>query len=294
MSVYYTDCLKGIYFKRIIHHAIMSILPLTEFIKKGNLDNMRPQQYRHNKLAAYLKRYKIATLNQLQSALDNPNERTIFRKLKSLDYLSSYSHRGMYYTLQSIAKFNAEGLWSHQSVWFSKFGSLQETAKAFVERSEAGYSAAELDKTLQVETKHCLLKLTRTAQLQREKIQGCYIYFCTESEKYADQRKARVQRKHKSLATMLVANPDLAEDEAKAVVLLFLSTLNEQQRRLYAGLESLKLGYGGDSYIADLFGMDPHTVARGRRDLEKGDWHTNRLRAQGGGRRKVEKKRRKS
>ena len=272
----------------------MSILPLTCFHKKGNVDNMRTQQYRHNKLAVYLKRSKIATLNQLQNVLNNPNQRTVFRKLKALDYLSSYSHRGMYYTLQSIAKFNAEGLWSHQSVWFSNFGSLLETTKAFVERSEAGYSAAELSQALHVETKHSLLKLNRAAKVQREKIQGCYIYFCAESNKYADQRKTRVQRKHQSLATLLVANPNLAEDEAKAVVLLFLSTLNEQQRRLYAGLESLKLGYGGDSYIADLFGMDPHTVARGRRDLEKGNWDTTRLRAQGGGRRSVEKKHLKS
>jgi hypothetical protein len=200
----------------------------------------------------------------------------------------------MYYTLQSIAKFDAEGLWSHQTVWFSRFGSLLDTARAFIERSEAGYSAVELGEALHVETKHCLLSLIRAAKVRREKLQGCYIYFCSEAKKYNSQRKARVQRKHKQLATMLVANPDLAEDEAKAVVLLFLSTLNEKQRRLYAGLESLKLGYGGDSYIADLFGMDPHTVARGRRDLEKGNSDTSRLRAKGGGRSSVEKKRLKS
>ena len=255
---------------------------------------MRTQQYPHNILATYFKRNQIATLNQLQSALGNPNERTVFRKLKSLDYLSSYSHRGMYYTLQSIAKFDAEGLWSHQTVWFSRFGSLLDTARAFIERSEAGYSAVELGEALHVDTKHCLLSLIRAAKVRREKLQGCYIYFCSEAKKYNSQRKARVQRKHKQLATMLVANPDLAEDEAKAVVLLFLSTLNEKQRRLYAGLESLKLGYGGDSYIADLFGMDPHTVARGRRDLEKGNSDTSRLRAKGGGRSSVEKKRLKS
>jgi len=255
---------------------------------------MRTEQYPHNILATYFKRNQIATLNQLQSALGNPNERTVFRKLKSLDYLSSYSHRGMYYTLQSIAKFDAEGLWSHQTVWFSRFGSLLDTARAFIERSEAGYSAVELGEALHVDTKHCLLSLIRAAKVRREKLQGCYIYFCSEAKKYNSQRKARVQRKHKQLATMLVANPDLAEDEAKAVVLLFLSTLNEKQRRLYAGLESLKLGYGGDSYIADLFGMDPHTVARGRRDLEKGNSDTSRLRAKGGGRSSVEKKRLKS
>jgi hypothetical protein len=152
-----------------------------------------------------------------------------------------------YSALQSIAKFNAEGLWTQRAVWFSRFGSLLETAKAFIEHSEAGYSAVELSEALHVETKHCLLRLIRTKQVQREKIQGCYIYFCSEANKYSCQRKARVQRKHKPLATMLVSNPDLAQDEAKAVVLLFLSALDERQRRLYAGLESLQLGDGGDS-----------------------------------------------
>jgi len=272
----------------------MSILPLTSLNKKGNIDNMRTEQYLLKNLGTYLKRHKIATLNQLQSALGNPKERTVFRKLKALDYLSSYSHRGMYYTLQSIAEFNAEGLWSQRAVWFSRFGTLLESAKAFIEHSEAGYSAAELSEALHVETKHCLLRLIRAKQVRREKLQGCYIYFCSEAKKYSFQRQARVQRKHKPLATMLVSNPDLAQDEAKAVVLLFLSALDERQRRLYAGLESLKIGYGGDSYIADIFGMDQHTVARGRRDLEKGDWDMSRLRAEGGGRSSVEKKRLKS
>jgi len=255
---------------------------------------MRTEQYLQKDLVAYFKRNKIATLDQLRSALGNPGERTVFRKLKSLDYLSSYTHRGMYYTLQSIAKFDAEGLWTYRAVWFSRFGSLLDTAKAFVENSEVGYCSAELYKALHVETKHCLLKLVRAGQLRRKKLQGRYVYFCSDPIKYRYQLKVREQRKKEPVATMLVSNPDLAEDEAKAVVLLFLSALNERQRRLYAGLESLKLGYGGDSYIANLFGMDPHTVARGRRDLENGDWDTGRLRAEGGGRSPVEKKRRRS
>jgi hypothetical protein len=272
----------------------MSILSLTYFYEKGNIAIMRTEKYLLKELGTYFKRHKIATLDQLQRALGNPNERTVFRKLKLLDYLSSYSHRGMYYTLQSIAKFNAEGLWSHRTVWFSRLGSLLDTAKAFIEHSEAGYTAAELREALRVETKHCLLKLVRAGPVRREKLQSCYIYFCSDAKKYRSQLKAREQRKHKPLATMLVTNPDLAQDEAKAVVLLFLSVLDERQRRLYAGLESLKLGYGGDSYISELFGMDPHTIARGRSELEKGDWDTGRIRAEGGGRSSVEKKRPKS
>ena len=91
-----------------------------------------------------------------------------------------------------------------------------------------------------------------------------------------------------------MANPDLAAEEAKAVVLLFISTLDERQRRLYAGLESLKLGHGGDHYIAELFGMDPHTVAHGRNELAEGNWDDRQLRAPGGGRISTKKKHPKS
>ena len=46
------------------------------------------------------------------------------------------------------------------------------------------------------------------------------------------------------------------------------------------GLESLKLGHGGDAYIASLLGIDPHTVARGRQELISGDLSTQKVRGQ--------------
>ncbi|HPG30463.1 MAG TPA: hypothetical protein PLQ81_06720 [bacterium] len=36
---------------------------------------------------------------------------TIFRKLKELSYITSYSHAGKYYTLNEIAKYNENGIW---------------------------------------------------------------------------------------------------------------------------------------------------------------------------------------
>lgn len=79
----------------------------------------------------------------------------------------------------------------------------------------------------------------------------------------------------------------------KASIVLFYSLLDEQQRRLYAGLESLKLGHGGDSILAGFLGLDPHTVARGRQQLLDQDAEHGRIRGAGGGRKPVEKKRRK-
>jgi predicted mannosyl-3-phosphoglycerate phosphatase (HAD superfamily) len=69
----------------------------------------------------------------------------------------------------------------------------------------------------------------------------------------------------------------------------FLSTLDEQQRRLYAGLEAQRLGRGGDQRIARITGLNRDTIARGRRELAQATAQ-ERIRAPGGGRPRVEKK----
>lgn len=69
----------------------------------------------------------------------------------------------------------------------------------------------------------------------------------------------------------------------------FLSTLDERQRRLYVGLESRRLGYGGDRRLAIITGLNVDTIAKGRRELEQAK-PQNRTRTPGGGRRRVEKK----
>jgi hypothetical protein len=74
-------------------------------------------------------------------------------------------------------------------------------------------------------------------------------------------------------------------------MVLFYGLLDEKQRRLCAGLESAKLGYGGDAKVAGFFGIDPHTVARGRQQLLEQDFEVERIRRSGGGRKAVEKKR---
>ena len=70
--------------------------------------------------------------------------------------------------------------------------------------------------------------------------------------------------------------------------------LDEKQRRLYAGLESIKQGHGGDKKIARLFGLDVHTVAKGRKELWSSEIEHAKVRRAGGGRKSLEKKRLKS
>ena len=49
----------------------------------------------------------------------------------------------------------------------------------------------------------------------------------------------------------------------------FYVSLSEKDRRRYAAVEAEKLGYGGATYIAELFGCDPKTIQRGVEDVEQ-------------------------
>lgn len=73
---------------------------------------------------------------------------------------------------------------------------------------------------------------------------------------------------------------------------LFLSPLDEQQRRWYAGLGALRHGLGGDWFAAELSGLSEKTVRRGRRELVAGltDCTAGRVRHAGGGRMSAEEK----
>lgn len=269
----------------------MRYLALTNLYVGANSLIMNTPKYHLQTIKRFFDEHKIVTLDQLRAALGDPARCTVFRKLGDLQYLSSYSHRGKYYTLKSIARFTSHGLWNYNSVWFSRFGNLLQTAEAFVERSEAGYSAAELKEILQVKTKHALTQLVRNGRLQREAFDSIFVYLSAGKPLANRQRKARKALIKQSPANLIVANPDLATEEAKAILILFCSMLDERQRRLYAGLESLKLGHGGDAYIASLLGMDPHTVSRGRKELMSADLSAgDRIRAKGAGRPSQEKK----
>jgi len=54
---------------------------------------MRPLSFRSDELRSLLLRSKIATLDELKQALGTEVDVTVFRKLKPLDYVTSYSHR---------------------------------------------------------------------------------------------------------------------------------------------------------------------------------------------------------
>jgi hypothetical protein len=253
---------------------------------------MRTEQYHANRLVELLRGRKIATMPELKAALKTEVDGTVFRKLKEVSYRTSYSHGGSFYTLDEIAEFDAMGLWSHRSVHFSAHGNLLSTLEAFVLESEAGHFVSELENLLQVGVKESLLQLVRRERIAREKMVGLYLYCARDPSVRKRQILARaVQEAQPGLGGVALGR--IVPDELKAAIVLFFSVLDEKQRRLYAGLESLKFGHGGDEKIAELLGLDVRTIARGRCQLMERDLEVERVRKVGGGRKPLEKKRRK-
>jgi hypothetical protein len=250
---------------------------------------MRPEHYHAENLTRLLRTRKIATMSELKEALGTDADATVFRKLEQFSYRTSYSHRGRYYTLDEIAQFDELGLWSFRQVWFSEFGTLVATVEALVVASEAGFRASELEAVLHVECKAALLTLVRAERLAREQVGGRYVYVSTERPWRRQQLAARQVYDATPDALGLGAGVRALPEEIKAAIVLFYSLLDERQRRLYAGLEAMKVGHGGDAQIAELLGIDPGTVARGRRELLGGEVEAGRVRRPGGGRKATPK-----
>jgi len=255
---------------------------------------MRPPLYTLDGAAKLIRKQRIATLPELMAALGTDARRTAFRKLKELSARASYSHCGRYYTLDEVAQFDPLGLWCHHEVCFSARGNLLETAAALVETAELGYFVDELDHILHVATKDALRKLVHAMRLVREELAGRFLYCASDPVRRRQQLLARRARLAQPQLLGPLPEASILPDELRAAIVLFFSLLDEKQRRLYAGLEALKTGRGGDTRIAELLGLDVGTVARGRRELLAQDVEVERVRARGGGRKAVEKKRQKS
>jgi hypothetical protein len=246
---------------------------------------MRTPTYSIESLREFFKVNIIATMKQLKAVLGTAVDMTVYRKLRLLSYLTSYSHHGKYYTLRELARFDSLGLWKHEDARFSKYRTLINTAQALVSLAEKGYTLSELRQVVGCEVKETLLALIRQRRIHREVIDGQYVYFAASLETQRKQHLARL----KVQPRLGLEGPDVLAHEVRAAIILFVSLLDEKQRRLYAGLESLHIGRGGDAQIARMLDLDIHTVAKGRHQLLDRDLEVERVRRKGGGRHSIKK-----
>ena len=222
----------------------------------------------------------LLTIEDLKSILQTTSRMTVFRKLKQLPYKTSYSHCGKYYTLDPIANYDTNGIWAYNQIYFSKYGTLKNTVLQHIEKSTIGFTCYELEEFLRIPVHNTVLDLWKTSIINREQIAKEYIYLSVEKgDTQFDLRKQYIISENNLV-------PKEATDEYLA---LFMSLLNEKQQRLFAGYESMKLGYGGDEKISQKTGLNVKTVSRGRKELLSENIDIDRIRKKGAGRPSLKK-----
>jgi hypothetical protein len=250
---------------------------------------MRPEEYHPYRLVELLEAERILTLDRVTDGLGKPSRMTVFRKLAQLGGRASYSHHGRYHTLDRIAEYDRNGLWSHRGVHFSRQGTLLRTILHLVEHSAQGCFASELQALLQVRVHNPLARLHGAQLLVREQIGDQYLYVSpTGGKEQLEERYEAIQQAHDQESHGI---QDISGEMGESMRLL-LSALNEKQRRLYLGLESIRLGHGGDAKISLVTGVNVKTIARGRQELQARNITAERIRDVGGGRPSFKKKRR--
>jgi hypothetical protein len=145
-------------------------------------------------LQQLFRRFSVVDIKTLAKILKTTSRMSIFRRLREIGYLSSYTNTGRYYTLAHIPQFDNYGLWFHDGIGFSRFGTLKETIVAIVEESAAGLTQLELSHILRVRVHNTLLSLVRQKRVSRERFEKVYLYVDSDPDRAALQITKRAEK----------------------------------------------------------------------------------------------------
>jgi len=160
------------------------------------------------------KKEKVVTVGLLAAWL-SCSIATARRRLKAWSAYTSYNHNGRYYTLPEIVKFDDNGLWRHQGVFFSKHGNLKQTLVHVVTHSVQGLSSTELGELLGLQPRSFLSHFRDHPALYRESLMGRWIWFAADPE-------TREKQKQKRLARVVVKGPRMPSDMEAVMILVDL------------------------------------------------------------------------
>lgn len=146
------------------------------------------------KLEAVVKLFhkeKVLKIDKLFGVFQTESRRTVHRYMKELEYRTSYSHAGQYYTLFEIAEFDVNGLWHYEDIGFSRHGTLLDTIVYLVDQAPEGMTNSELQERFHLVVKAALIDLVKKKKLVREKRTNRFVYLSLDPAKGQKQLKQR-------------------------------------------------------------------------------------------------------
>jgi hypothetical protein len=144
------------------------------------------------------------SLKQIRHQIPDRPRSSLFRDLKKVELLTSYSHSGQHHALKSRVKFNHNGLWFYDQISFSKYGTLKNTLVQIISNSPAGMTHKELKNLLHIQVQNPLTHLIAMFLLQRRSVDDKVFVYLAQDESVAQaQWQKRVEFNEKSLSVSL-------------------------------------------------------------------------------------------
>ena len=143
------------------------------------------------KVENIFRKRRVVTMRDLCEVIGSFSRMTVFRRLREIEYVSSYTHAGRYYALYDIARFDSDGIWFYDDIGFSQNGSLKNTVTYLVHNGDAGKFHSDLERQLRVRVHNVLLDLVNSKQIKRIKFQGQYFYLSTDKARSTEQIEQR-------------------------------------------------------------------------------------------------------
>ena len=157
-----------------------------------------------NLIRKLLQSKKVMSLKQIRHEIPDRPRSSLFRDLKKVELLTSYSHAGQYHVLKSMVMFNPNGLWFYEQISFSKHGTLKNTLVQIISNSPVGMTHKELKTLLCIQVQNSLTHLIKNELLQRQILSGqVFVYLSHDRSQAQAQWQKRLELNEKALSVTL-------------------------------------------------------------------------------------------
>ena len=150
----------------------------------------------------FLHQHKISTKKHMCLRFDI-SHMTVVRALQKYGYFTSYNKNSAFYTLSDIPKFDKNGLWSYNSIFFSRYITLEKTIINLVNNSSSGFTVNELNKIVHTEAKNIVSRLCKHRRISKRYFGRYAVFMSADNQRMSEQEKHRRKQTKTTQPTLI-------------------------------------------------------------------------------------------
>jgi hypothetical protein len=113
--------------------------------------------------------------------------------------------------MPTVPRFDKNGLWHYENIFFSRYGNLKATVVHLIHNSPAGLSGRQIGDLVRLSPRSFLHHFRSVTGILRKKDDGIYIYFSDDPDRYKEQVRKR---------SRMLIDTDKGLSDPEAVVIL--------------------------------------------------------------------------